>query len=301
MVFPALLVWALCAGHLLAPQQDSSTAHAETLIQRLGTGNIRDEDAAKLELQQYPTQGALSVLLKALPSSDATVRDDIIDILSCYKDNAKIPALLAYRTNGWGERNVNSQLVELGAPAVDALIKSLPESCERRGRNSEYANWVGTVLREIEPEGTRAMLAGLVTQQPCVHEAARSGLVVPRPGPGIAPPVTTEDEEMDAGLFLLVDAAENDDSDIHETAVKWIRSLQSRGWPNLEYSQFLEAVIETYRSNVSGQTRKEIARLLAVNRCRRVDRFMKAAAHSAIPEVRRIALNYLSPNQLRKP
>ena len=207
MVFPALLVWALCAGHLLAPQQDSSTAHAETLIQRLGTGNIRDEDAAKLELQQYPTQGALSVLLKALPSSDATVRDDIIDILSCYKDNAKIPALLAYRTNGWGERNVNSQLVELGAPAVDALIKSLPESCERRGRNSEYANWVGTVLREIEPEGTRAMLAGLVTQQPCVHEAARSGLVVPRPGPGIAPPVTTEDEEMDAGLFLLVDAA----------------------------------------------------------------------------------------------
>ena len=289
----AFLVCFLCTG-LFALQQDSSPAHVQALIQRLGTGNIQDEDGAKAELQQHPP-GALPVLLKALPSSDATVRNDIIDILASYKDNAKIPALIAYKANGWGEKNLDSQFVELGAPAVDALVNSLPETCEPDGQNTVYADWVGTVLREIEPEGTRALLAGLMTRQPCVHEAARSGFVVPRPGPPMAPPPTAADEEMEAGLFLLVDTAENDDPHIHETAVNWIRSVQNRGWSNLEYSQFLEAIIETYRSNVSGQTRLEIARLLALNRCPRVDRFMRAAVHSPITEVRSIAMKYLAP------
>jgi hypothetical protein len=145
------------------------------------------------------------------------------------------------------------------------------------------------------------MLAGLVTEQPCAHQAARSGLVVPRPGPPMAPPPTREEEEIDAGLFLLVDAAESDDPDIHETAVNWIGSLQSRGWSNLEYSQFLEAMIETYQSNVSERTRTEIARLLALNPRRRVNRFMRAAVHSHVAEVRAIALKYLAPYQMRKP
>jgi hypothetical protein len=290
----AFLVCFLCTG-LFALQQDSSPAHVQALVQRLGSGNIKDEDAAKVELREHPTPDALPILLKALPSSDATVRNDIIDILASYKDNAKIPALIAYRENDWGDKTVDSQLVELGAPAVDALVKSLPETCDPDGRNSLYAEWVGTVLREIELEGTRAMLAGLITHQSCVHAAARSGLVVPRPGPAMAPPPTTEEQEMDAGLFLLVDAAENDDPHIHETAVNWIRSIQNRGWSNLEYSQFLEAIIETYRSNMSGQTRREIARLLALNRCRRVDRFMRAAVHSPIAEVRSIAMKYLAP------
>lgn len=184
--------------------------------------------------------------------------------------------------------------MELGAAAVDALIKSLPNGCDRGGRNSGYANWVGSALKEIEPEGTRAMLAGLMTRQSCMHEAARSGLVVARPGPPMAPPATTEDSEMDAGLFLLVDAAENNNPAIHGAAVNWIRSLQRRKWSNLEYSQFLEAMIETYRSNVSGETRREIARMLAMNPCSRVDRFMRAAVHSPISEVRTVALKYLA-------
>ena len=291
----AFLVWALCANCLFVPQQDSSTAHVEALVQRLGTGNIRDEDAAKVELRQQPPE-ALPILLKALPSSDATVRDDIIDILASYKDDTKIPVLIEYKANHWGEESVDSQLVELGTPAVDALVKSLPETCDQGGRNSGYADWVGTVLREIEPEGTRAMLAGLMTQKPCMHEAARSGLVVPRPSPPMAPPATTEDQETDAGLFLLVDASENHNQAIHGAAVNWIHSLQSRGWPNLEYSGFLEALIGTYRSDVSEQTRTEIARLLALNPCRRVDRFMRAAVHSPITEVRRIAIEYRAQN-----
>ena len=188
----AFLIGVLCTGCLFALQQDSSTAHIEELIRRLGTGNIKDEDAAKTELRQHPTTDALPIILRALPTSNATVRDDIIDILESYKDNAKIPALVSYRANGWGEKSVDSQLVELGAPAVDALVKSLPETCDPGSRNSGYADWVGTVLREIEPEGTPAMLAGLMTQQSCAHEAARSGLVVARPGPTMAPPATTE-------------------------------------------------------------------------------------------------------------
>jgi len=286
-----ILTWALCTGgHSALLQENSSTAHVEALIQRLATGNIKDEEAAKLELMQHPTPESLPVLLKALPSSEVTIRDDIIDILASYKDIAKIPALIAYKANGWGERSVDSQLAELGAPAVDALIQSLPDDCSPSwGRNSAYASWVGSVLRDIEPEGTRAMLAGLVTQQPCVHEAARSGLIVPRPGGLMGP----EDGDMDAGLFSLVDAAENDNPAIHGTAVNWIHSLQSQGWAKLEYSQFLEAIIATYRSNVNGQTRTEIARMLARFPCRRADRFMRAAVHSPIAEIRRIATRYL--------
>ena len=150
-------------------------------------------------------------------------------------------------------------------------------------------------MREIEPEGPRAMLAGLMTQQPCLHEAARSGLVVPRPGPPMAPPRTIEEEEREAGLFLLVAASENGDPKIHETSVNWIRSWQNQRWSNRDYSQFLEAIIETYRANVGGRTRSEIARLLALNRCPRVDRFMRAALQSPITEVRTIARKYLAP------
>ncbi|HVN18383.1 MAG TPA: hypothetical protein VMU05_06405 [Dongiaceae bacterium] len=237
------LLGILSAGSLFAAPQDPSTAHIEALIQRLGTGNINDEDAAKSELQQHPAPEALPLLLKAPPSSEATVRNDIIDILASSKDKAKIPALIAYRANDWGEKNVDPQLVELGAPAVDALVKSLPGSCDPGSRTRSYADWVGTVLREIEPDGTRAMLSGLATDRPCMHEAARSGLVVPRPGPPMAPEATAEEQETDAGLFLLVDAADSDDRAIRETARNWIRALESRNWSNLEYSPFLETIV----------------------------------------------------------
>ena len=91
-------------GRNSALQQDSSTARVEALIQRLGSGNIRDEDAAKLELMQHATPDSLPVLLKALPSSDATVRDNIIEILASYKDVTKIPALIAYKANAGARR-----------------------------------------------------------------------------------------------------------------------------------------------------------------------------------------------------
>ena len=285
----------LCMSSVALAQQESATTHAEALVHRLGTGNINDEDAAKMELRQHPTPEALAVLVKDIPSSDATVRNDIVDILAAYKDPAKLPALVAYRANGWGEENIDSQFVELGAPAVSALVSSLPDTCDRPGRNSEYADWVGTVLREIEPDGTRAMLAGLLTSQPCMHAAARSGLLVPRPGPPMAPPPTAEDEESAAGLSLLVDAAESEDLSLREAAVSWIHALQNRQWVHLEYSQFLEAVIKAYQSNVNSHTRTAIARLLAQNRCRRVDRFMRAATHSPNAEVRVIAQKYFAP------
>ena len=301
VVRTAFLVWILCTGSVFALPQGSSSANVAALIQRLGTGNIRDEDAAKNELRQHPTSDALPLLLKALPSSDATVRDAIIEILESYKDPSKIPALIAYRANNWGEKSVDSQLVELGAPAADALVKSLPATCDPGSRNSSYADWVGTVLSEIEPEGTRAMLAGLMTDESCMHQAARSGLAVPRLGPPMAPPPTVEDEEKDSGLFLLVDATENDHTEIHETAIKWIRTQQSRGWTNMDYSQFLDAMIQTYRENPSEKTRAEIARMLAMYHCRRVDRFMRAAVHSPSTEVQTIAHEYLSPNRPGNP
>jgi len=125
------------------------------------------------------------------------------------------------------------------------------------------------------------------------HRPAR----LSRPGPPMAPPATKEDKERDAGLFLLVDAAENNNSAVRGTALNWIHSLQSSQWENVEYSQFLEAMIATYRSNVSAKTRTEIARMLAMNPCRRVDRFMEAARHSSVPEVRTTASKYFSPRR----
>ena len=106
---------------------------------------------------------------------------------------------------------------------------------------------------------------------------------------------------MDSGLFLLVNTSENDDAEIHETATRWIRTQQSRGWTNMEYSQFLDAIIETYRENVGGKTRVEIARLVAMYHCRRVDRFMRAAVHSPSAEVRTIAREYLASDHRGNP
>ena len=297
----AFLFLIFLIASLSAAQQNSATANAEALIQRLGTGNINDEDAAKAELQRHPTPETLCVLLKALPSAGATVRDDIIDILAVYKDEAKIPALIAYRKNGWVEKSVDSQLVELGGAAANALITSLPETCEPAGQNRAYAAWVGTVLREIEPEGTRALLTALTTDKNCLHEAARSGLVVPRPGPPMAPPPTSAEQDADAGLFLLVDASENDDPKVRRTAVDWIHALQNRGWPNPEYSQFIESMIANYRSGASVQTQTEVARLLSRNHCPRVDRFMRAAAHSPTAEIRAIAREYSAGGQPEHP
>jgi hypothetical protein len=54
------------------------------------------EDAAKVELMQHPSPDTLPILLKSLPSSDATVQDNIIEILGAYNDIRKIPALISH-------------------------------------------------------------------------------------------------------------------------------------------------------------------------------------------------------------
>jgi hypothetical protein len=202
-------IWILCTGSAVWPQEASSAAHIETLIKQLGTGNIKAEDAAKLELMQHPSPDALPVLLKALPSSDATVQSNIIEILGAYKDLRKIPALLAHWSDPDEHDEVEAQLLELGKPVIPILVQSLPDACGGTTEES-YATWIGRLLSFLDEDGQRALLAGLASGKPCRLVAGRSGIDIPRPGPPMGPPPTEELDTEDAGRFLLVDAAGHD-------------------------------------------------------------------------------------------
>jgi hypothetical protein len=247
---------------------------------------------------QHPNSDALPILLKELPSSDATVHDNIIEILGVYKDVRKIPVLIEY----WDDPKVESQLLELGTPVVPALVQSLPNAC-KESVDESYARWVGRLRSRREPDGQRTLLAGLASGESCKLVAARSGLEIPRPGPPMGPPPTEESDTEDAGRFLLIDAAEHENPTIRESAAAWIRALESRGWPGseshnwpyFEYSQFLEALIGTYQSDADAETRTEIVRMLAMYPCVRVSRFMRAAVHSPNAGVRTVARKYLGP------
>lgn len=290
-----LLAWALlciCAAGL--ERESPTVARTKTLIKQLGTGNIREEDAAKRELVEHPSAEALPVLLKALPSSAATVQNDILDILDAYADPRKIPVLIAFRWRSEfaSDSRIDSQLSALGAAAVDPLLRLIPEQC---GANDQRAEWVGSVLGRIEPEGVRALLSALASGEPCKQQAARLGLVTPRPISAMAPTPTEDDDAEDAGKSLLVEAAEDENPHVQASAATWIATLKKRKWQDLKYSQFIEALIATYRSEVTENTQLEIARLLATAPCARVDRFMRAAVRAPKPEVRAIAIQYLSP------
>ena len=295
-----LCLWILCAATAVWSQEVSSTAHIEALIKQLGTGDVKAEDAAKLELMQHPSPDGLPILLKALPSSDATVQGNIIEILGAYKDVRKIPALLPYWSDLNESSKVEAQVLELGKPLIPLLVQSLPRSCDETAEES-YAAWIGHLLSSLDQDGQRALLTGLASGERCRLVAGRSGLDIPRPGPPMGLTPTEESDTEDAGRFLLVEAAGHENPIIRESAVAWIRALEGHGWPASEddgwpyfkYSSFLEALIKTYQSEADAETKTEIARMLAMYPCVRVSRFMRAAVHAPNASVRTIAHKYL--------
>ena len=295
-----LCMWILCTGTAGWPQEASSAAHIEALIKQLGTGDVKAEDAAKLELMQHPRPDGLPALLKALRSSDATMQSNIIEILGAYKDLRKVPVLLAHWDDPNGSNEVEGQVLELGKPVIPILVKSLPDTCSGTKEES-YATWIGRLLNFLDQDGERALLAGLESGEECRLVAGRSGLDIPRPGPPMGLPPTEESDTEDAGRFLLVEAAGHENPTIRGSAVAWIRALEGqgwpaaedRGWPYFEYAPFLEALIKTYQSEADAETKTEIARMLARYPCVRVSRFIRAAVHSPSASVRTIARKYL--------
>lgn len=295
-----LCIWLPCTGSAVWSQEASSAAHIEALIKQLGTGDVKAEDAAKLELMQHPSPDRLPILLKALRSSDATVQGNIIEILGAYKDLRKVPPLLAHWADPNESDKVEAQVLELGKPVIPILVQSLPDRCGGTTEES-YAAWIGRILNFLDQEGQRALLASLASGEECRLVAARSGLDTPRPGPPMGPPPTEESDTEDAGRFLLVDAAGHENPIIRGSAVAWIRALEGHRWPAsensewpyFEYSSFLEALIKTYQSDADTETKTEIARMLARYPCVRVNRFMRAAIHSPSVSVRTVARKYL--------
>lgn len=293
-----------CTGAAVWSQEASSAAHIEALIKQLGTGDVKAEDAAKLELMQHPSPDGLPILLKALPSSDATVKSNIIEILGAYKDPRKIPALLPYWSDSNESNKVEAQVLELGKPVIPILVQSLPRTCDET-TEAAYAGWIGHLLSSLDQDGQRALLAGLASGEECRLVAGRSGLDIPRVGPPMGLPPTEESDTEDAGRFLLVDAAGHEIPIIRESAVAWIRALESHGWPAskndgwsyFKYSSFPEALIKSYQSEADAETKTEIARMLAKYPCVRVNRFMRAAVHSPSMGVRTIARKYLQQTQ----
>jgi hypothetical protein len=208
------VVWIVWAH---GEQQMPAKERTEALINQLGTGDIRQEDAAKLELMTHPRPQAVPILLQALPRSEITVQYKILDILQAYKDRQKITPLLEFIAPpnfrpDFAEK-IGPQLVELGPLAGDALISSLPNQC-KDDQGQQYATWVGTTLERMGMDGTGALLDALSRGGQCRLCAARQGLIVPRPGPPMAPPATSEDVVQEAGRNLLVDAAEDRDPKI---------------------------------------------------------------------------------------
>lgn len=183
-------------------------------------------------------------------------------------------------------------------------MQPLPRTCDET-TEAAYAGWIGHLLSSLDQDGQRALLAGLASGEGCRLEAGRSDLTIPRVGPPMDLPPTEESDTEDAGRFLLVDAAGHEIPIIRESAVAWIRALESHGWPASEndgwpyfkYSSFLEALIKSYQSEADAETKTEIARMLAKYPCVRVNRFMRAAVHSPSMGVRTIARKYLQQTQ----
>ena len=81
--------------------------------------------AAKAELLGRPDPALLSALLKALPTSQGTVRGDLLEILAKYYDRSKLPVLLSLLEPFHSDDDtiqIGQQLARLGTPAAQAIL-----------------------------------------------------------------------------------------------------------------------------------------------------------------------------------
>jgi hypothetical protein len=149
------------------------------MFQRLATAQQADHDsrldhlfssdpvvhgAAKVELLQHPDPTLLSGLLKALPSSKGTIRDDLLEILAKYDDPSKLPVFLSLLKPFHSDNDsflIGQQLAHLGAPAAQAILAG----CEDTGEG--YPEWAAKALNDMDNVGLPFIIEALLSDDDC--------------------------------------------------------------------------------------------------------------------------------------
>jgi HEAT repeat protein len=276
---------------LFSQPASPAPVHVRQLVEQLRSSDPGVRGAAKLELMSTHPPEALPLLAQALDSASGAFQQEVLEILSAFKDLRKIPILLKlgwqyYNIDGPPKQMLDQQLVELGAPAAKALMHSVPDNCE-----SIYADWVAGLLGSMRPSALPVLLAGIRSASSCKQQAA---------GEGLTRYFCCEDQEP--GQFenpttrLFLAAALNDNKEISSPAQSWIASLQPNDVANFEPVQVVEVLIRVYRGKVSAATRVGIATMLAEMPNDRITRFMRAATHAPSREIQKIARAYLADN-----
>lgn len=274
-------VWkALCAiSILLLVFHVRATTGAEehdNRLDQLFSSDPAVRGAAKAELLLHPDPVLLPALLKALPSSKGTNRDDIFEILAKYDDPRKIPVYLALLNSSSPDADtgaIEEQLARLGAPAAKALL----------------ANCVGMaagILSWMHETGAQFLIEAVQSQDACKHSTGEQGLLYMF-GDANADAVSRAD------IQLASDAAIDPDDRIRGAARRWFSSQKGRE-ESVDFSGIIEALITAYQTSAPPETMVKIADMLSQRERPRVTRFMRAAVHAPNPEIQRIAEQYLS-------
>jgi hypothetical protein len=112
-------------------------------------------------------------LLKALPSSHGTIRDDLLEILAKYDDPRKLPVFLSLLKPFHCDNEtiqIVQQLAHLGAPAAQAILAG----CEDTGEG--YPEWAAKVLNDMDNIGLPFIIEALLSDDDCRREIGRPGL-----------------------------------------------------------------------------------------------------------------------------
>lgn len=236
----------------------------------------------KNELMRHPDTAILPALLKALPSSQGSIRDDLLEILDKYDDARKLPIFMGLLKPFHLDTDsslIGQQLARLGEPAAQAVLAGCDDPTEG------YSEWAAGVLKDMETVGRASIIAALLSNDDCRREIGRNGL---QWAFGEADPNSV----LNADIRLASTAATDTDQRIRGATKKWFESWRGRE-DSVEMSGIVDALITEYQSHAPPETMPKIAAMLSDTERPRVTRFMRAALHAPNPEIQRIANHYL--------
>ena len=268
---------------MFQPLATAQQAGHDSRLERLFSSDPAVRSAAKSELLGSPDPALLSAMLKALPKSQGTTRDDLLEILAKYDNPSKLPVFLSLLKPFHSDNDsfqIGQQLARLGAPAAQAILAS----CEDTGEG--YPEWAAGVLKDMDDIGLPFIIEALISDDGCRRQIGRPGL---QWALGEADP----NSQLNADVRLAEAAATDTDENIRGAAKQWFGSWKGRE-DKIDLSGIVEALIEGYQSNPPPETMESIAVMLSDTERPRVTRFMRAAVHAPNPRIQRIANEYLA-------
>jgi len=123
---------------MFQPLATAQQAEHASRLDRLFSSDPAVHGAAKSELLGRPDSALLSALLKALPTSQGTSRDDLLEILAKYDDPRKLTVFISLLKPFHSDNDsfqIGQQLAHLGPPAAQAILAA----CEDTGEG--YPEW----------------------------------------------------------------------------------------------------------------------------------------------------------------